>query len=83
MKNKILKKDDNPNYSLVHIELNDFKDNDEYNKILKCINNSYNNKKELFLSIETKDLTIENVSVKKVYDFSIFLKTYKKKIFNI
>ena len=79
MKNKILKSDENMNYSLINIELNNFKDDDEYNKILKCINNSYDNKKELFLSIETINLTIESVSVKKVYDFSIFLKNYKKK----
>tara|TARA_B110000285_G_C14722819_1_gene422899 strand:+ start:26 stop:424 length:399 start_codon:yes stop_codon:yes gene_type:complete len=79
MKNKILKKDDNKEYSLIDIELNDFNDDDEYNNILKCIEYSYTNKKKLFLSIETKKLTIENVSLNKVYQFSIFLKNYKKK----
>lgn len=79
MKNKILKIENNDKNSLIHIELNDFNDDNEYNKILTCIENSYNNKKNLFLSIETKKLTIEKVSIKKVYDFSIFLKNYKKK----
>ena len=79
MENKILKIENNDKNSLIHIELNDFNDDDEYNKILTCIENSYNNKKNLFLSIETKKLTIEKVSIKKVYDFSIFLKNYKKK----
>ena len=79
MENKILKIENNDKNSLIHIELNDFNDDNEYNKILTCIENSYNNKKNLFLSIETKKLTIEKVSIKKVYDFSIFLKNYKKK----
>ena len=65
--------------NMVSIDLTNFCDDKEYNKITNCIKQNYNNKKNIYLNIDTKKLTIKKISLSKLYKFAVFLKEYKQK----
>tara|TARA_Y100000389_G_scaffold41684_1_gene36379 strand:+ start:1812 stop:2207 length:396 start_codon:yes stop_codon:yes gene_type:complete len=65
--------------NIIKIDLSNFYDDCEYNKIINCIKNNYDKKNDIYLVIETKKLKIEKISISKLYKFSTFLKEYKKR----
>ena len=65
--------------NIIKVDLTNFSDDYEYNKIINCIKNNYDKKNDIYLLIETKKLKLENISLSKLYKFSVFLKEYKKR----
>tara|TARA_B100001094_G_scaffold104365_1_gene100673 strand:- start:4104 stop:4433 length:330 start_codon:yes stop_codon:yes gene_type:complete len=45
---------------------------------MKTIKNQYESKTDFYLIIETKDLLVENISLRNLYNFSAFLNSLKQ-----
>lgn len=62
----------------IFIDIRYFNSKEEYDIIVKTIEDNYKNKTKFALIIETKNLLYENISMKYVYLFSSFLIGLKK-----
>lgn len=62
----------------IQIDIRYFNSKEEYEVIVKTIEDNYKNKTKFAMIIETKNLLYENISMKYVYLFSSFLIGLKK-----
>jgi len=65
----------------INIDIRRFNSKEDYEVVVKSIEDNYRSKTKFSLTIETKDLLYENISMKYVYLFSSFMIRLKKKHF--
>ena len=63
----------------INIDIRRFNSKEDYEVVVKSIEDNYRSKTKFYLTIETKDLLYENISMKYVYLFSSFMIRLKKK----
>jgi uncharacterized protein YsxB (DUF464 family) len=62
----------------INIDIRRFNSKEDYEVVVKSIEDNYRSKTKFSLTIETKDLLYENISMKYVYLFSSFMIRLKK-----
>ena len=60
------------------LNITSFHNQDDCDHIMKTIKNQYESKTDFYLIIETKDLLVENISLRNLYNFSAFLNSLKQ-----